>query len=83
MLLFSAEHHLLHISDQHKTYSLTRDLASLVELQLRFGDQALEHAHESTTLRRLAEDERASALEQVRKFIGSRLSVGEAERVNA
>ncbi|KTR53549.1 hypothetical protein [Curtobacterium oceanosedimentum] len=83
VLLFDAEHHLLHISDQHRTYSLTRDLASLVELQLRFGDQALEHADESTTLRRLPEDERASALKQVRKFIGSRLSAGEAERVSA
>ncbi|MDQ0537507.1 hypothetical protein QF011_000037 [Curtobacterium flaccumfaciens] len=83
VLLFGPEQQLLHVSARHKTYSLTRDLASLVELQLRFGDRALEHADESNTLRGLSGPERDLAVSQVRSFLESLLQAHDAERVDA
>ncbi|PZE40733.1 hypothetical protein DEJ21_01930 [Curtobacterium sp. MCSS17_006] len=83
VLLFDREQQLLHVSARHKTYSLTPDLASLVELQLRFGDRALEHTDESNTLRGLSGPERESALSQVRSFLDPLLQTRDAERVDA
>lgn len=83
VLLFGPEQQLLHVSARHKTYSLTRDLASLVELQLRFGDRALEHADESNTLRGLSGPERDLAVSQVRSFLESLLQAHDAEQVDA
>ncbi|MFK4481898.1 hypothetical protein [Curtobacterium sp. AB7] len=83
VLLFDREQQLLHVSTRHKTYALTRDLASLVELQLRFGDRALEHTDESDTLRSLSGSERESALSQVRSFLDPLLQAHDAERVDA